>query len=898
MDKMKVDFVKYNRDRLSQYRTETTIWSSSEGRWVEKRALSEEGMAHIRNFTAGVEIMQKRLTGANLPRMVSIKDGVRLDFIEGTFLEDIFLQKAMRDDQDGVIEIIGRYRTYLDSLGTYEGMEGMKGVVADLLSRVPDVPPTDMMPVANIDLTFDNVIIDREGRYWIIDHEWVFDSPVPRSFILYRSLYVLYLKHERRIGPVISFPEVLMEAGVEERLWEPYREACERFIDLVFGKDRAHVVHPGYRKETHQLASLAHLQSREQQLYATKLELDATKTALDEMMVHAKLRLDQMHDQEKKLGELSSELIEHKTLLAERDGLLGTLRVDLESERLRTSALHNELEKERDHTYRLIKELEGERTYTQQMKDELQVSQNDMAIAREAMVRQDNEIAEHKKAVSALIKERDETFVRLQDMTDRFVGKQAELMTMSDWARSMQVRLEFMESVPAIGRLERMAKMQKMAVDKLKSDGLFATFKNVALQMAPAKVQSMFYRSEPSNLEAVEADVVGRDVLVVFPVIPWEFRWQRPQQLVSRFADNGYTVLFVHMDLTPKGSRYINDSESLKDVALGKLREHIFEVRLQSFGKLNVYQDCIRGADLNNIAHGLLSVLRRLEPRSVTYLVQFPGWGQLADLVRSRVPGTLVFDCMDDHAGFSNNATEVVKRETQLMEKADLVVASSAKLYEKALTFNESTILVRNGTDFEMFHTLFPNGKLDSMKKPIIGYHGAISEWFDPQVVARCAEKHPEWNFVLIGSTFGCEVNGLKKLPNVHLLGEMPYKDLPGYLYYFDVCIIPFRVVPLTMATNPVKFYEYISSGKPVVSVRLPEMEQYAEICYLYDGDAEFEKGILTALSETDEALVAKRIEMARNSSWDQRFLDISQHLKDMEQGSGQRKRKVLKSTD
>jgi hypothetical protein len=125
----------------------------------------------------------------------------------------------------------------------------------------------------------------------------------------------------------------------------------------------------------------------------------------------------------------------------------------------------------------------------------------------------------------------------------------------------------------------------------------------------------------------------------------------------------------------------------------------------------------------------------------------------------------------------------------------------------------------------------------------------------------------------------------------------MPYKDLPGYLYYFDVCIIPFRVVPLTMATNPVKFYEYISSGKPVVSVRLPEMEQYAEICYLYEGDAEFEKGIMAALNEKDEAMVAKRIEVARNSSWDHRFLEISDHLKEMET-SGQRKRKVLKNAD
>ncbi|MCX6650721.1 MAG: glycosyltransferase [Methanomassiliicoccales archaeon] len=622
---------------------------------------------------------------------------------------------------------------------------------------------------------------------------------------------------------------------------------------------------------------------------------------------------------------MADAIVRYETSLADKDGLLGTLRVDLESERLRKMAVQAQMEFERDHAFQLIKELEkekerlvqttweledvkkrnhqlideleGERILSQQMRDELNISQNDLLIAREAMARQDIELAEAEASITEAIQQRDEQFVRLQDMTDRFMAKQAELMTMSDWARSMQLRLEFLDSIPSIGRIEKFARLQKQAVDKLKSDGLVATFKSVTLQLAPSKVQGMFYRSEPSNLEEVEANADGRKVLVVFPVIPWEFRWQRPQQLVSRFADNGYTVIFVHMDLTPKGARYLNDAEALKDVTLGKLREHIYELRLSSFNKLNVYQDRIRGADLNNVAHGLLGVLRRLDAKSVTYLVQFPGWGQLADLCRSRVSGTLIFDCMDDHAGFSNNATEVVKRETQLMGKADLVVTSSAKLYEKAAAFNDSTILVRNGTDFNMFHTLFPNGKLDSLKRPIIGYHGAISEWFDPQVVARCAEKHPEWNFVLIGSTLGCDVNGLKRLSNVHLLGELPYKDLPGYLYYFDVCIIPFRVVPLTMATNPVKFYEYISSGKPVVSVRLPEMERYAEVCYLYEGDTEFERGILAALGENDEALRAKRIEVARNSSWDQRFLDIANHLKEMER-SGQRKRKVLKNTD
>lgn len=911
MDAVTVDFVKYNRERLPRYRTETVILSSGTTRWVVKRALTPEAEPHVLNMIRGAELLRERLRNANIPVTVPEGNGVRMDFVDGTSVEHQLIRSAMRGDRERFIDIIRSFRTYLETLGTIDAE--MSGTVRELLADAPGEHMGEMMPAANLDLTFENVVVDQDGRRWITDQEWVFDSPVPISFIMYRSLYVLYLKNERRLR-TLTFPEALMEAGVPEALWESYRNACERFIDLVFGKERPHLIPAKYRKPEHRLADRDLLEGREQQLYAARLELDATKGALEEMLVHSRSREEHLQEQERRLGVLHDELESMKAALAEKDGLLESRRIELESERLRLTAEHAQLEIERSHAFELIaqleserkqasqlmadldgerarregilRELEGEQVLSKQLREEMELVRTDLRIAMEAMARKERDLM-------AIIKERDEDFVRLQDMTEKFMSKQAELMTMSDWARSMQLRLEFLESIPTIKLAEKVAKVQKLGVEKLRSEGFVSTLKDLAFKYSPQPVQQMFYHQEASNIKELQEDAVGKNVLVVFPVIPWEFRWQRPQQLVSRFAEHGYSVIFVNMTLSAKGARYLSSAEALKDVKLGKLRDHVFEVHLSTLDKINVYQDRIKGGDLNNLVQGLLSVLRELEPSSVTYLVQFPGWGQLANVARSRFGGTLIFDCMDDHAGFSNNATEVVKRETKLMESADLVVTSSAKLHQKALAFNDNSILVRNGTDFEMFHTLFPNGKLDAMKHPIIGYHGAISEWFDPGVVQRCAEKHPEWNFVLIGSTLGCEVNGLKRLPNVHLLGEMPYRDLPGYLHYFDVCIIPFKVCELTLATNPVKFYEYISSGKPVVSVNLPEMEQYADICYLYEGDEEFEKGIETALAEKDQALKEKRIEVARKSSWDQRFLDIHEHLEKMERGEGKR-RKVL----
>jgi glycosyltransferase involved in cell wall biosynthesis len=143
-------------------------------------------------------------------------------------------------------------------------------------------------------------------------------------------------------------------------------------------------------------------------------------------------------------------------------------------------------------------------------------------------------------------------------------------------------------------------------------------------------------------------------------------------------------------------------------------------------------------------------------------------------------------------------------------------------------------------------------------------------------IIAHCATLRPDWNFVLIGATFGADLQPVAGLENVYLLGEKPYKDLPGYLAYFDVCTIPFKLIPLTMATNPVKFYEYLSAGKPVVSIDLPELHAYREDCYLaHDADA-FSALLEQAYNERDDEIkIERRLKLASENSWDARVNSI-----------------------
>ena len=445
--------------------------------------------------------------------------------------------------------------------------------------------------------------------------------------------------------------------------------------------------------------------------------------------------------------------------------------------------------------------------------------------------------------------------------------KQAELMKMSDWAYGMMLELN-RRNASIASRVEKAAKRGgALARKKLAQSFLGDMVRHVR--------DSRRFREKRVSQEAIRQSVLenrGR-LIITFPIITWDFRWQRPQQIVSRLRDHGFSVLYVAMSLAALGHRLRGNKEALTQIGFNELAPHVNQIWLNSSKQLNIYTDPIEGDDLHNISIGLNALISELRPKSIIYLVQFPGWGPVAQDLQKKLGGKVIFDCMDDHGGFSTNTAQALKTEEVLMENADLILTSSNLLQERAKALNPNTIQIKNGTEFDHFTNPIQNGYLDHFcDHPIIGYYGAISDWFDMKLVAHCASQRPDWNFVLIGATFGADLQPVEGLKNVHFLGEKSYKDLPGYLAYFDVCTIPFKVIPLTLATNPVKFYEYLSSGKPVVSIELPELLAYQEDCYLARDPDAFLAQLERAYNERkDEKLIGRRLKLASENSWDAR---------------------------
>ena len=403
-----------------------------------------------------------------------------------------------------------------------------------------------------------------------------------------------------------------------------------------------------------------------------------------------------------------------------------------------------------------------------------------------------------------------------------------------------------------------------------------AVVKKILPKSVVAELKNFKKRKVFSELRSVLQNNNSR-LIIAYSIIPWNLRWQRPQQLLSRLAGKGWTIIYISATLTPHGSVYANQNFAFIDVGVNQLHNNVYEICLSSETPYCLYDTNLDGGNLRNAFMGISAILAELKVTNPLQLVQFPSWHQLAKQVRQRFGGRLVFDCMDDHSGFKNTTSEALCVECDLMRDSDLVLASSNLLLERARTLNPQVLLVNNGTEFDHFHAPKRNGELDFLaSQPIIGYYGAIAEWFDVDLIVQCAKAKPEWNFVLIGSTTGCDTSSFEQLQNIHLLGEKPYTELPGYLAYFTVCTIPFKREPLTLATNPVKFYEYLSCAKPVVATSLPELEQFSDISYLAKDAKDFLKKLALAVTEIpDENLTNKRLEVARANSWDTRVKTI-----------------------
>lgn len=265
---------------------------------------------------------------------------------------------------------------------------------------------------------------------------------------------------------------------------------------------------------------------------------------------------------------------------------------------------------------------------------------------------------------------------------------------------------------------------------------------------------------------------------------------------------------------------------------------------------------------------------------------------EAAEYLDAYPKGVVVYDCVDDHAaqaGVDRNPRRVEEEEAMILSRADLVTVTSQRLFDIKSSLHENVHLVLNAGDVALYEndTDEVPEELSDMTHPILGSVGALDGYkYDFGLLHDLAVKHPEWNFVLLGQPVvqvqkpedeEIDLSRLRQLQNVHVISNVPRIKVPNYVRQFDVCLIPYRASRYNASSFPLKFWEFMATGKPVVAGGLPELKAYEALIGYANDVRGFEAACRDWLASPLRSR-EKRLELAREHSWDARVAQL-EHL-------------------
>ncbi|WP_437597373.1 glycosyltransferase [Sorangium sp. So ce590] len=244
---------------------------------------------------------------------------------------------------------------------------------------------------------------------------------------------------------------------------------------------------------------------------------------------------------------------------------------------------------------------------------------------------------------------------------------------------------------------------------------------------------------------------------------------------------------------------------------------------------------------------------------------------------RHLVPAATVYDCMDELSAFSGAPPALKVREAELLRRADLVFAGGASLYEAKRALHRSVHAFPSSVDVAHFARARAASRAEpadqaEIPRPRLGFFGVLDERMDLDLLAAVAALRPAWQIVLVGPVVKIDRATLPRAPNIHVLGQRPYEELPAYLGGWDVALLPFARNEATRFISPTKTPEYLAGGRPVVSTSIRDVVRpYGELGLVRIADApgDFVAAVEAALAEERGALLARADDFLGQGSWD-----------------------------
>ena len=388
--------------------------------------------------------------------------------------------------------------------------------------------------------------------------------------------------------------------------------------------------------------------------------------------------------------------------------------------------------------------------------------------------------------------------------------------------------------------------------------------------------------TEASDFEHSELAQHG---IICLSTIDWDFLWQRQQELMTRFARAGVPVLYVE----PLGVRSARVSDAGKIARRVRrwlsqgLRSAVpLEPRLYRLSPYALPFQGHRSIDRLNawlVARSIRQASRRLgliAPVLWTYYATHI----VLDLAGALHPRLLVYDCIDDvRRNARGVAADYVATEQALLARAGLALATSSLLQQDKRAANPNMRLAPPGCNAEHFAAPAAEAaEIVALPHPRLCFFGGIDERLDLELLAGLARRCPDWTIVLLG-VVRTGVAPLAGLPNIVLIGQRPYRDLPGYVQHMDVLLLPYLVNEYTKRIYPAKVFECLATGKPVLATALPDLVNLSGPVRILHADENPERTIEEMLADDSPEAARHRQDVARANSWDARFQDIQSLL-------------------
>jgi UDP-galactopyranose mutase len=330
--------------------------------------------------------------------------------------------------------------------------------------------------------------------------------------------------------------------------------------------------------------------------------------------------------------------------------------------------------------------------------------------------------------------------------------------------------------------------------------------------------------------------------LICLSHLRWDFVYQRPQHLLSRFA-RSRRVFFVEEPIAlPAG-----ECTPRMDISEPSPRLRVVVPRLPAG---------LSARDADETQRTLLDVLfttQRID-RFVLWYYTPMAVGFSRDLP---TPLATVYDCMDELSAFRSAPPELLLREAELMQRADLVFTGGHTLYEAKRGLHPNVHAFPSSVDVAHFagaRRAQPDPADQArLAHPRLGFYGVLDERLDSQLLAEVAELQPDWQLIMVGPVAKIEPASLPRRANIHYLGAKTYAELPRYLSGWDVAMIPFIRNESTRFISPTKTPEYLAAGRPVVSTPIRDVVrpyQAERLAWIADTAEEFVAAAQAALRE------------------------------------------------